>query len=256
MDRILCLIPLMLSLCSCSVKEDRSVCPCELSIRPSEPLKTEGNVLVSVIQDGSVVKQGMLTRQDFENGKCRMTVPRKMSVLTVFTGITLMDAAGGRLLGIRSLNECDEVYSCMESADLNCDSYDCSVLMHKNFARLDLLVKGMPEGGDLKVKGSVRGYDLVNLDPCEGAFAFAPPEGSGVWSLRLPRQLDDSLLLDIMAGDEYVGTVPLGKLIAASGYSYTDEDLSDMSVTVDLTARDAMIQIAGWEPGESYSVDF
>ena len=256
MDRILCLIPLMLALCSCSVKEDRSTCPCELSIRPSEPLRTEGNVLVSVIQDGTVVKQGMLTGQDFENGKCHMTVPRKMSTLTVFTGITQMDAAGGVLLGIRSLHECDEVYSCMEPADLDRDAYDCTVLMHKNFARLDLVVIGMPEGGEMKVKGSVNGYSLVNLDPSEGSFACAPSAGLGMWSLRLPRQTDDSLVMDITAHGEYIGTVPVGKLIAACGYSFDDEDLQDMSVTVDLTERDAMIKIAGWEEGESYSIDF
>ena len=256
MDRILCLIPLVLSLCSCSVKEDRSVCPCELAIRPAEPLRTEGRVLVSVIQDGSVVKQGMLTRQDFENGRCRMTVPRKMSVLTVFTGITEMDAAGGRLLGIRSLHECDEVYSCMEPADLDCEKYDCTVLLHKNFARLALLVLGMPEGGELRVKGSVSGYDLMNLDPSQGAFACAPCEGMGIWSLRLPRQRDDSLLLEIFSGGVLIDTVPLGKLIEAGGYSFDEEDLRDMSVTVNLSARDAMIKIAGWEQGESYSIDY
>lgn len=256
MDRILCLIPLVLALCSCSVKEDRSVCPCELSIRPAEPLRTEGNVLVSVIQEGSVVKQGMLTRQDFESGKCRMTVPRKLSVLTVFTGITDMDAQGGRLLGIRSLHDCDEVYSCMEPADLDREQYDCTVLLHKNFARLDLLVLGMPDGGELSVKGSVDGYDLVNLDPNRGAFACAPCEGLGMWSLRLPRQTDDSLLLEIAFSGVTVYTVPVGKLIAASGYSYDEEDLRDMSVTVDLSGRDAMIRIAGWEQGESYSIDY
>lgn len=256
MDRILCLIPLVLSLCSCSVKEDRSACPCELSIRPSEPLRTEGGVIVSVIQDGSVVKQGMLTRQDFESGRCRMTVPRRESVLTVFTGITDMDAEGGRLLGIRSLHECDEVYSCLEPADLDREQYDCTVVLHKNFARLDLLVLGMPEGGEPRVRGSVNGYDLLNLDPCRGAFACVPGEGLGMWSLRLPRQTDDSLLMDIVTDGRSIGTVPVGKLIAASGYSFQKEDLDDLSLTVDLSSRDAMIQIAGWEQGESYGIDF
>ena len=256
MNRILCLLPLMLALCACSVKEDRSVCPCELFIRPVEPLKTEGNVLVSVIQDGSVVKQGMLTREDFESGKYSVIVPRKKSTVTVFTGITDMNTVGGRLLSIRYSHQCDEVYSCSEAAALADDEYECIVLPHKNFALLRLIVLGMPEGGEVKVKGTVQGYDLVSLDPSGGSFDCEPQQGVGSWSLRLPRQTDESLLLEVSSGGVPVYEVPLGSLIAASGYNFADEDLSDMTITVDLTRKDAVIEVAGWELSESYVVEF
>lgn len=256
MDRILCLIPLALALCACSVKEDRSTCPCELYVRSDEPLKTEGTVLVSVIQDGSVIKQGMLSRQDFDSGRCMLTVPRKPSRVTVFTGITGMSAAGGRLLGIPADHQCDEVYSCMEPVDPTGEEYVCTVVPHKNFARLDLEVIGLPEGGELKVTGNVQGYDLASLDPCEGRFDCSPEQGAGLWRLRLPRQTDDSLLLEVAAGSAQVGIVPLGDLIARSGYSFDAQDLPDMSVTIDLTRKDAFIVIAGWERGESITETF
>ena len=68
MRKILCFIALLLPW-ACSVKEDRSGCPCELVVRCEEPLKTEGSVLVSVIQNNMVVKQGMMSREDFEEYK-------------------------------------------------------------------------------------------------------------------------------------------------------------------------------------------
>lgn len=256
MERILCLIPLALALCACSVKEDRSTCPCELYVRSDEPIKTEGTVLVSVIQDGSVVKQGMLSRQDFDSGACVLTVPRKPSRVTVFTGITGMSAAGGRFLGIPASHQCDEVYSCLEPVLPEGEEYVCTVVPHKNFARLDLEVIGLPEGGGLRVTGKVQGYDLASLDPCEGPFDCVPEQGSGHWRLRLPRQKDESLMLEVTAGSTPVGVVPLGDLIARSGYSFAEEDLPDMSVTVDLTRKDAFIVIAGWERGESFTETF
>ena len=70
MKRILCFITVLL-LCSCTVKENRSFCPCELLVYSEEPLKTDGSVLVSVIQDGEVVKQGMMSRDDFESVRRR-----------------------------------------------------------------------------------------------------------------------------------------------------------------------------------------
>ena len=256
MDRILCLLPLSLALCACSVKEDRSACPCELSIRSDEPLMTEGSVLVSVFQEGSIVRQGMLSGEDFDSGKCTVTVPRKPSTVTVFTGITLMSAAGGRWLGIPAEGQCDEVYSCSEPVDPRGDECECTVVLHKNFARLDIAVIGMPEGASLRIEGSVQGYDLLSLDPCEGDFGCEPEENGAGWRLRLPRQRDDSLTLEVASGIGTVGTVPLGAIIAACGYSYDEPDLPDMSVTVDLTRKDAFVRVAGWENGESYSIVF
>lgn len=121
MDRIFRMFPLLLLLSACSVKEDRGLCPCELRVAGSEPLRTEGGVLVSVIQDGTVVKQGMLGREEFDGGKCVLTVPRKPSVVTVFSGITDMNTAGGRQLDIISGYECDELYSCSTFASLTGD---------------------------------------------------------------------------------------------------------------------------------------
>ncbi|MBO4475131.1 MAG: hypothetical protein J5737_00200 [Bacteroidales bacterium] len=259
MDKILRFFLLLLPLCSCSVKEDRGLCPCELTVRSSEPLKTEGDVLVSVIQDGSVVRQGMMSRMDFESGNCVLTVPRRPSVVTVFTGITDMNTVSGRRLDILSDHECDELYSCSATAELSADTGECVVTPHKNYARLHLAVLGLPENSDLKVSGPVKGYDLLSLVPCEGMFLCGPrpDDTASNWLLRLPRQVDDSLSMEILnAAGDMLGEVGLGRLIAASGYSYVDEDLMDISVTVDLTRSTAIVHISGWESDSEFSIDY
>ena len=259
MDRIFRFLCLLLPLCSCSVKENRGLCPCELTVRSEEPLRTEGDVLVSVIQEGAVVKQGMMSREDFESGNCVLTVPRRPSTVTVFTGITGMNTVSGRRLDILSDHECDELYSCSGYIELTGDTAECVVTPHKNYARLHLTVIGMPEGAGLRVVGSVRGYDLMSLDPCEGLFLCDPriaPQGAG-WQTRLPRQLDDSLGLDLLDADGgEIRNIGLGRMIADSGYSYDDQDLLDISVTVDLTRSSALVHVSGWETETETSFDF
>lgn len=248
------MIALSAALCACSVKENRSVCPCELTVRSAEALSSKGNVLVSVIQDGVVVKQGMMSRDDFERDGCILTVPRKPSTVTVFTGITEMNTVSGRTLGIREDNQCDELYSGSAEVLPLADTCLCTVFPHKNYASLFLEVIGMPKGGTVKVVGKVRGYDLMDLSPSGGYFAFAPDESAdGLFKcvLRLPRQVDDSLVLEVLRDGEVIQTIEAGKLILESGYSFEEENLPDIMLTVDLTRSAAIIRVADWEESDS-----
>lgn len=257
MRRNLCLIAALL-LCSCTVKENRSVCPCELLVRSDEPLKTEGNVLVSVIQNGVVVKQGMMGREDFDAGLCRLTVPRKPSKVTVFTGITGMNTVEGRRLDIRVQHQCDELYSDSVYAELTGDSQECLLTPHKNFARLNIIALGLPDDADVTVTGSVQGYDLCSTDPCEGRFGCAPDHQgqSADYNVRLPRQLDDALSMNVVVAGRRFCTVPIGVMIAATGYRFDDPDLLDISLTVDFSKSYVLVSIADWETAEYPITDF
>lgn len=247
MRKILCFIAILLTY-ACSVKEDRSACPCELVVRSEEALKTEGSVLVSVVQDNAVVKQGMMSREDFEAGLCRMTVPRKPSTVTVFSGIKDMNALEGRWLDIMFEHECDELYSCMEFAQLAGESYDCVVTTHKNFVRLFITIIGMPPDASASVRGTVRGYDLKDHTPFHGNFSCpVPAAGQGDEScVRLPRQTDAGLMLDILQPGKPARQIPIGDMISESGYSYDDPDLLDIAITVDLSKSNVAVTVSDW----------
>ena len=257
MNRILCFIA-TLALCSCSVKENRTGCPCELLIRPESPLKTDGNVLVSVVQDGVVVKQGMLDKEDFENGKCLLTVLRRPSTVTVFSGITGMNTLSGQKLDITYDNQCDEVYTCSGKALPDADTYEYVADMHKNFVRLHLRIIGMPEAGSITIRGGVRGYGLVDAIPYEGVFNYIPEPVDSTWSYRvkIPRQLGDCLKMNVVVRGRIVRTVPIGQIIASMGYSYDDEDLMDISLTLDLDKSYAFMEVGDWYEAYTSMIDF
>ena len=247
MRKSLCFIAILLTY-ACSVKENRSECPCELVVRSEEALKTEGSVLVSVIQEDAVVKQGMMSREDFEAGRCRLTVPRKPSTITVFSGITDMNTLSGRWLDIMFEHQCDELYSCREFAPIKGETYDCVVTTHKNFVRLYLTIIGMPEGAQAAVRGSVQGYDIMDQSPFQGNFSCSAPgvENGVEYCIRLPRQTDDGLMLDIMQPGKTTRQIAIGDMISASGYRYDDPDLLDISITVDLSKSSVAVTVADW----------
>ena len=238
---------LLLALGACSVKENRSECPCELCIRPQEALATDGNVFVSVIQEGVVVKQGMLSKEEFESGKCRMSVSRKPSVVTVFAGVTEMDLLRGRMLDIRDEHQCDAIYSCSRSASISDNVCEWEVDLHKNYTRLDLRILNLPAGSSFSISGSVQGYDLLDSQPYEGSFNCSRDGDVGKCSLRLPRQLDDGLSLAIQMPGYDTMTVPIGAMIANMGYSFEDEDLLDIAMTLDLQKASISVSVTGWE---------
>lgn len=247
-----------LLLCSCSVKENRSVCPCDLLVKPAQALLSDGWVVVSVVQDGVVVKQEMLSREEFESGECKITVSRKPSTVTVFTGITSMNLLRGRTLDISYSKECDELFSSSDNAELHGDSFEYPVSLHKNFARLYLTVLNPVPGSEMSINGTVAGYDLMDAAPCQGDFIWISGEKDAAQGccIRLPRQLDNSLSLKMDFEGETIRILPLGALIAASGYSFADEDLKDITMTVDMEKSYAKVGVADWNEVEIPLIDY
>ena len=62
-----------------------------------------------------------------------------------------------------------------------------------------------------------------------------------------PRQLDDSLELEVYLNGVLTRTVRIGELIANSGYSWTKEDLDDIYISLGLfTNRSVAVRVNGW----------
>jgi len=101
------------------------------------------------------------------------------------------------------------------------------------------------------------------LMPVQCEFRYAPMQENGVYQVRVPRQVDNSLELVMLeisdqvgydgerAGDDgeraVVDRLPLGEYIARSGYDWTAEDLADVNVALDLEMQQVMITVSGWD---------
>lgn len=118
---------------------------------------------------------------------------------------------------------------------------------------------------DIEVWGNVAGVSAWDLMPVKGEFRYAPVQKNGVYRVRVPRQVDNSLelvMLEIsrqarnnngeMPGQAgyngemaVVDRLPLGEYIARSGYDWTAKDLADVNVALDLEMQLVMITVSG-----------
>lgn len=242
---------LILSCCaltalSCSVKEDRAVCPCRLVVDMSE-------VDTSVVKYAELVvgsSAGFVTRDtlsaaEFGNDYI-LDVPREEVGVGVYFGAGGCVDDEGRL-GIDYGEECPEVY--MHSAHVMAEGEMVveKVRMLKNHCIMTIQVETEEVFPfRLEAKGNVDGYEPGGT-PSEGEFLFAMhADEGGVCRLTLPRQTDRSLVLEVHDQTGLVKTFALGEYVAASGYDWQEENLRDITVSLDYSLTRVSISVAGW----------
>ena len=70
----------------------------------------------------------------------------------------------------------------------------------------------------------------------------------GIRSLIVPRQNDDGLTLEIYKDGVLYGTLSIGEEIRNSGYSWEDEDLRDIYLTISLFSSSGIsVDVNGWD---------
>lgn len=244
----------MLLALSCSVKEDRNVCPCNLVIDMSD-------VDTSVVKSAELVvgsSDGFIARDtlragDFETGYV-VPVPREdLSVGVYFGAEDCVDDSGR--LGIDYGSECPEVY--MHSSQIRAEGEQIveKVLMRKNHCIMTIHVE-VEEVFPfrLEAKGNIDGYKPGGM-PSEGDFLYAMhADQEGVCQLTLPRQTDESLVLEVHDDTGHLKTFALGEYVAASGYDWKEDDLRDITVSIDYSLSRVTISVVGWREEHIFNV--
>ena len=229
------LFPVLLAvLSSCSVKEDRSGCPCRLTVAVSDLPVTPVEVVVSGEEFRDI-------RQAERDTVLMMPVPRPSVRLRAVHGAP---ADAGDIL-IPYGFQCPPLYLFDAEIDTSGETAFCQVGLRKSFCTLTVVFSG-PPGWEtpysLEILGTVDGYLEGGL-LSEGAFACRI---SGAGTVRLPRQRDDSLRMDVLLQDNKVRTFALGAYIAASGYDWTLPDLQDLTLEIDLSVTQITFRIGLW----------
>jgi hypothetical protein len=237
-DLLRALVPLLL-LASCSIKEDRTACPCTLTLEltglPVRPVVLgvagEGYSLTEIVQADTVL------------------------VLPVPKGEMAVSAVGGALaegdgsVRIPEGEEAPPLYLFYADVSTVAEQVVLPVLLHKQFCGLELLFTGPAGYGppfEVEVEGAVGGW-LPDGSPAPGPFSRRlHPGPDGRATLRLPRQGDDSLLMHVVFSDRIVRTFALGSYIAASGYDWTAPDLDDLTLHVDISLTSVTISTDLW----------
>ena len=272
----------MLSLSSCSIKEDRDGCPCWMTVdladvaesrwkSPEMQSNIEHQDVTKSPESRSNVAENVLLRlrgnsdEDAVEYEYQMTeavradagtleyeVPRgSVGVSAVALGREIPGRAGydGDEIRIPVGEQMDSLYGFFKIYHTRCESVLCDVDLHKEFCTVSFTLgeDGYTSPYDIEVWGNVAGVSAWDLMPVKGDFRYAPVQKNGVYQVRVPRQEDNSLEMVMLDDDDIVDSLPLGEYIARSGYDWTAEDLADVNVALDLEMQQVMITVSGWD---------
>ena len=225
------------ALASCSVKEDRSDCPCWITVTARETTSLSAWYGSQIILD------------NHSGGLVDHTVPR---------GIVDIVASEGSFT-VPEGQQMSELFAQLQHLDTDGEFASTEIELKKQFATVSIDFKDEDDGRtgyDLLVTGTVSGADTHTLAPVEGRFRCVPnpiTDGRG-YAFRAPRQKDESLTLQLLADDDTVDTIPLGELIRKAGFDWTRESLGDVAILCDIPARTFTISIMEWEGPVTFEI--
>ena len=289
----------MLLLPSCFVKEDRDGCPCWMTVEMPGQAGDDGCVVLRLrgnSDEDAVDYEYQVTEAVRAGvGALEYEVPRgSVGVSAVAFGNEIPGRAGydekaaeydggmpdrvghdgksagydGDQIRIPVGEQMDSLYGFFKMYHTRCESVLCDVELHKEFCTVSFTLgeDGYTSPYRIEVWGNVAGVSAWDLMPVLGEFRYAPMQENGVYQVRVPRQVDNSLELVMLeipdqvgydgrspvgAGDDgervVVDRLPLGEYIARSGYDWAAENLADVSVALDLEMQQVMITVSGWD---------
>ena len=235
---------------SCSVKEARSRCPCQVDIDLTAFSEITRSVRVRV---GDNRLERRLTTPDSLLVQTE-TGQRDALPVWVWTGAEGMQAAGDTVR-VPMGKDCDSVYLFWQAADARSDRLRLDAVPHKSFATVFLSLSSGDDGPVTprplrgKVVSDHNGLRLPEGAPVEGRLAI-PLQGDGPFLFRLPRQRAESrLTVEVSGADGQTQAYPLGEWILESGYDWNAPDLNDLAVGLDLSSREIQVQVIPWQAG-------
>lgn len=242
----------LLSCVGCSVKESREVCPCQLFLDFSEvDTASVKSIDIYVREDEEIILSDSVGKEEFSEDYLAY-VPRTGLDVCAWSGRgdALTDA-----LEIPYGEECPPVYMHSSLIDAFGESIREKVVMRKNYCRMTLNVRrDVKSSFRLAISGNVKGYEYAG-SPAPGDFmVLLDSDGSDTFFVNLPRQLDESLLMEVDTGDKVVKKFPLGRYILESGYDWNAPDLEDITIDLDIAVTHLSVVIQGWEKEYKFDV--
>ncbi len=251
---ILLIVMVSIMVCAgCSVKEDRSLCPCILVLDFSEvdTAVINSSKLIMAADDGflftdELEADEMLSERSF-------FVPRTELELGVWSGVEGMMNDNGLLIPMGE--DCPCVYFHAAVVDTDCEKLHEKVIMRKNHCRMTVnMERDADEIWIVNLYGNVNGY-LSDGTPSAGEFSHELQQvGDNEYHSVLPRQIDDSLVMEIDDGSGVLKRFALGEYIAECGYDWTAPDLEDITVEVDVAFTGLTLMIGGWDGDHKFDI--
>lgn len=245
---------LMMIMSGCSVKEDRSLCPCTVLIDFSGlDISVIRSVDVRASSPGGLEFEDVVPAELFGE-EYAVLVPRSGTFLNLSFGDD-GSFSPGKGFTVMPGEEFPALYLHQETIDTGLEHIRVPADLHKSFCNITVLMKPTgPYPYSITVEGNVCGY---NPDGTlgYGDFSFTPEiDGTGKCSVRVPRQDDASLMLCIREDDDTLREFALGEYIIESGYDWSSPDLEDIEIEIDYAETEVSLTVNGWETVISFEV--
>ena len=257
---ILVFFLLAAGLSSCSIKENRSVCPTYLLVKSSEPLAPGTRAVVSVFhaEDGLVESSIVPGERLYPDG---YEVKARRGELTarVVCGIRDMDIFSS-IVRNAALSQSDSLYRFEGTVVSNEET--CEIVREpvKEFTTLTLRINNASVPFLLRLSGVWDRENALDFRPGRGNLAFGINDEfmiEGTHGCRLSRQGDASLSLEVYRQEDTENpwrVFPLGDMMEKAGYHRDASPMEDVTVFVDLTEGVISIGIGGWDVVTDFNV--
>lgn len=246
---------------SCSVKEDRSVCPSfiVISILPQGSF-SPGSAVTSYVFDKDGVCVGSATHpvETYAGENVYFPVEKEKDyTVTCIAGLKDMKVEYDRLV-IEPYGVSDPIAGFSQGVHVGSSDYGYVVTgrVAKHYADVRLKVMNPQENYPFRFElhSGSSGMSLIGLDAIPGVHLYRPDEsGEHEYRTRICRQADISdLVLDIYrrsgmrASEEPVHTIPLGEDLLKAGYDPDAEDMEDIYVEVTYAQGGLILSVNGW----------
>lgn len=253
---IILLQALTCCLTACSVKENRSECPCFLIVDFSETEVTE----MKYAEVNAAGQEGFLYEAEIPASQYGerhvIAVPRTGVFLNVSYG-SESSFSPEKGFVIAPGRNFPPLYLYSSYLDTNAETVKAKVKMHKEHCRINIRMKAASGSYpfSILVKGDVCGVGIDGL-PVPGPFSYAPTmDGDGSCSVIVPRQTSSSLTLEIVGENDVLRVFSIGEYIIESGYDWTAENLEDVDVVIDYAKTEISFSVNGWEKTVHFDVE-
>jgi hypothetical protein len=238
----------------CSVKEDRERCPCLLRLDLSYVDTSAVNVADLFLSGPEGYEFSESLELNSCDGEYDILVPQGEVSVWLYSGLD-GESAGAEGLKIPYGEDCPPVYMHSSVVAASGEFVTETVHMRKNHCILTVYVKSeelFPYS--FRFSGGVNGYG-VRGEPSEGAFSYSVnPDQDNMCVVCLPRQVDDSLMLEIVDDSDVLRRFTLGEYISEAGYDWREEDLRDVTVGIDFVVSQFTIAVSDWDDTHVYDV--
>ena len=239
---------LTVSTISCTVKEERSLCPCQLTVDLSDASEENGNIIVSVRGNSELLMCEEVKASDRIK---HYDVPKSRIMISCLQGIRDCKS-DGRNVYIPSGKDIDRIHTGIDSTDCRHESAYSFARFRKNWATLEIECQAADSGTypyDISVEGNVNGFDIFTLAPSEGTFRCsaypaskqADNMGKATFQLNLPRQFREGkgLTLKLTKKTDHIPEkeYDLSGILTGKRFDWTATNLDDISIALDSTVK-------------------